>query len=161
MTDVQEQPSPVKVEEVTPQLEEAQPEPTPEKPKPKRYVRKKAAVPTPEVPPASPEPIPEVPPPCEQPAKPKAKPRAKKATKKEVVIDTEEVQAVAPPTEIAPPPEHQETVVKDTDPFDMTAKTTLDTRTPKQQLMDLAVEMKRVKREAKQTHYKRMLEGKI
>jgi hypothetical protein len=37
----------------------------------------------------------------------------------------------------------------------------IDTRTPKQKLLDLQADMKRLRREAKQTHYKKMLEGKL
>jgi hypothetical protein len=43
----------------------------------------------------------------------------------------------------------------------MSASTALDTRSPQQRLADMQAEMKRLKREAKNVQYKKMLEGKI
>ena len=148
-----EQPTPIEVTTV-------------EKPKPKRYVKKKAA---PAEPPAPPpvltlevadqreelvtppeEPTAETPIPK---AKPKAKPRAKKAAAKDVVIDTVDVQPITQevqePTIVTEP----EVVVE--------ADTTPDTRTPQQRLSDMQLQMKKLRKEAKQVNYKRMLEGKI
>ena len=138
-----EQPTPIEVTAV-------------EKPKPKRYVKKKVAppeppAPTPEEPVTQPEP-----PTAETPipkAKPKAKPRAKKAAAKDVVIDTVDVQPITQevqePTIVTEP----EVVVE--------ADTTPDTRTPQQRLSDMQMQMKKLRKEAKQVNYKRMLEGKI
>ena len=109
----------VKPEAAVPQLEQPATEVTPvEKPKPKRYVKKKAAPPAPtpvltlEVadqriePVAPPEPEPPAPsvapPTVETPVpktKAKAKPRAKKAVAKDVVIDTVDAQPITQETQ--------------------------------------------------------------
>ena len=148
-----------------------------EKPKPKRYVKKKAAppAPTPEepeppvltlevadqrAPPAPPEPEPPAPP-AEPPtvetpvpkAKAKAKPRAKKAVAKDVVIDTVDVQPITQETQEPTVVTEPEVVIE--------ADTTPDTRTPHQRLSDMQQQMKKLRKEAKQVNYKRMLEGKI
>jgi hypothetical protein len=112
-----EQPTPIEVTAV-------------EKPKPKRYVKKKVAPPEPPAPtpeePSAETPIPK--------AKPKAKPRAKKAAAKDVVIDTVDVQPITQevqePTVVTEP----EVVVE--------ADTTPDTRTPQQRLSDMQLQMK-------------------
>jgi hypothetical protein len=131
-----EQPTPIEVTAV-------------EKPKPKRYVKKKVAPPEPPAP-TQEEPTAETPIPK---AKPKAKPRAKKAAAKDVVIDTVDVQPITQevqePTIVTEP----EVVVE--------ADTTPDTRTPQQRLSDMQLQMKKLRKEAKQVNYKRMLEGKI
>jgi hypothetical protein len=152
-----------------------------EKPKPKRYVKKKVAppvltqqvadqrAPTPEEPVAPPEPptsvltlevadqrAPPEPPTVETPipqAKPKAKPRVKKVVAKHMVIDTVDVQPITQETQ-------EPTIV--TEPEVVTeAHTTQDTRTPHQRLSDMQQQMKKLRKEAKQVNYKRMLEGKI
>ena len=138
-----EQPTPIEVTAV-------------EKPKPKRYVKKNVAPPEPPAPtPEPPAPTPEEPT-AETPipkAKPKAKPRAKKAAAKDVVIDTVDVQPITQevqePTIVTEP----EVVVE--------ADTTPDTRTPQQRLSDMQLQMKKLRKEAKQVNYKRTLEGKI
>ena len=138
-----------------------------EKPKPKRYVKKKAAPPepapqAPPAPPAPPAPTPKEPPPptptptVETPvpkAKTKAKPRAKKAVTKDVVIDTVDMQPITQ--------EAQEPNIVTEPEVVIEAVTTQDTRTPYQRLSDLQQQMKKLRKEAKQVNYKRMLEGKI
>ena len=135
-----------------------------EKPKPKRYVKKKAAppappAPTPEEPVAPPEPptsAPPEPPTMETPvpkAKAKAKPRAKKAVAKDVVIDTVDAQPITQETQEPTIVTEPEVVIE--------ADTTQDTRTPYQRLSDMQQQMKKLRKEAKQVNYKRMLEGKI
>jgi hypothetical protein len=138
-----EQPTPIEVTAV-------------EKPKPKRYVKKKVAPPEPPTPTPEEPVTPPEPPTAETPipkAKPKAKPRAKKAVSKDVVKDTEDeepiAQEVQEPTIVTEP----EVVVE--------ADTTPDTRTPQQRLSDMQLQMKKLRKEAKQVNYKRMLEGKI
>ncbi len=138
-----EQPAPIEVTAV-------------EKPKPKRYVKKKVAPPEPPAPTPEEPVTPPEPPTAETPipkAKPKAKPRAKKAAAKDVVIDTVDVQPITQevqePTIVTEP----EVVVE--------ADTTPDTRTPQQRLSDMQLQMKKLRKEAKQVKNKRMLEGKI
>jgi hypothetical protein len=141
-----EQPTPIEVTTV-------------EKPKPKRYVKKKAAPPEPPAPPAPTpeEPVtPPEPPAAETPipkAKPKAKPRAKKAAAKDVVIDTVDVQPITQETQEPAIVTEPEVVIE--------ADTTPDTRTPQQRLSDMQLQMKKLRKEAKQVNYKRMLEWKI
>ena len=128
-----------------------------EKPKPKRYVKKKVAPPAEPV--APPAPTPEEPPPeptVESPvpkAKPKAKPRVKKVVAKDVVIDTVDVQPITQETQEPTVVTEPEVVIE--------ADTTPDTRTPHQRLSDMQQQMKKLRKEAKQVNYKRMLEGKI
>ena len=138
-----EQPTPIEVTAV-------------EKPKPKRYVKKKVAPPEPPAPTPDEPVTPPEPPTAETPipkAKPKAKPRAKKAAAKDVVIDTVDVQPITQevqePTIVTEP----EVVVE--------ADTTPDTRTPQQRLSDMQMQMKKLRKEAKQVNSKRTLEGKI
>ena len=136
-----------------------------EKPKPKRYVKKKAAPPEPAPPappvltlevadqreePPTPTPTVETPVPK---AKAKAKPRAKKAVAKDVVIDTVDVQPITK--------EAQEPTIVTEPEVVIEADTTQDTRTPHQRLSDMQQQMKKLRKEAKQVNYKRMLEGKI
>ena len=114
------------------------------------------AAPVPEPPP----PTPEVPPPVAEKPKPKAKPRAKKqpaapAVTIEAVDLTIDEKHEEPPLEETPKPQrHSEEPI-------ITANTQIDTRTPHQKLMDVQTEMRRLRREAKQVHYKKMLEGKL
>ena len=147
-----------------------------EKPKPKRYVKKKVAPPEEPVappepptsaPPTSPvltqqvadqreEPAPPEPPTVETPVpktKAKAKPRVKKAVAKDVVIDTVDVQPITQETQEPTVVTEPEVVIE--------ADTTQDTRTPHQRLSDMQQQMKKLRKEAKQLNYKRMLEGKI
>ena len=85
--------------------------------------------------------------------KPKAKPRVKKVVAKHMVIDTVDVQPITQETQ-------EPTIV--TEPEVVTeAHTTQDTRTPHQRLSDMQQQMKKLRKEAKQVNYKRMLEGKI
>jgi hypothetical protein len=132
-----EQPTPIEVTAV-------------KKPKPKRYVKKKVAPPEPPAP-TQEEPTAETPIPK---AKPKAKPRAKKAAAKDVVIDTVDVQPITPETQEPAMVTEPEVVVVEAD-------TTPDTRTPQQRLSDMQLQMKKLRKEAKQVNYKRMLDGKI
>lgn len=146
----------------------ASPPPAVEKPKPKRYVKKKTAAPTPtpeEAPAVEPipeptaEPIPEPTPEPTPKQKAKAKPRTRKTPAKEVVIDSVEVQPVI---ETVPIEEVKaEEPVRPEEQFKMEAEKQIDTRSVKQKLLDMQADMKRLKREAKQTHYKKMLEGKL
>ena len=92
---------------------------------------------------------------------PKAKPRAKRAPAKQVVIDAVEVQPVIETVPMEEAKEQKEEPVRAEDAFNVEGTTQIDTRTPKQKLLDLQADMKRLKREAKQTHYKKMLEGKL
>jgi hypothetical protein len=115
------------------------------------------AAPVPEPPPPTPEVAPT---PVEKP-KPKAKPRAKKqpaapaVTIDAVDLSMQEEQHEHPPPEEPPQPQrHSEEPI-------ITAATQIDTRTPHQKLMDVQTEMRRLRREAKQVHYKKMLEGKL
>ena len=144
-----EQPTPIEVTTV-------------EKPKPKRYVKKKAAPTEPPAPPpvltleaADQREEPEAPT-VETPApkaKQKAKPKAKKAAAKDVVIDTVDVQPITQET--------QEPAIVTEPKVVIEADTTPDTRTPQQRLSDMQLQMKKLRKEAKQVNYKRMLEGKI
>ena len=145
----------VQPEAAVPEVEQPTPieGPAVEKPKPRRYVKKKVAPPeptpeelvTPPEPPTAETPIPK--------AKPKAKPRAKKAAAKDVVIDTVDVQPITQ--------EVQEPAVVTEPEVVIEADTTPDTRTPQQRLSDMQLQMKKLRKEAKQVNYKRMLEGKI
>ena len=90
--------------------------------------------------------------------KAKGKPRAKTLPTPPIVIDAVELESTQ--TEAPPPPE-SEPLRASNEPAFMSASTALDTRTPQQRLADMQVEMKRLKREAKNVLYKKMLEGKI
>jgi len=113
----------------------------------------KSLPPAAEVPqvPEAPPPTPEVPP---TPApKPKAKPRAKKSTAA-AAVTIDAIDLTMPEEATAEPQRQSEEPI-------VTAQTHVDTRTPHQNLMDVQSEMRRLRREAKQVHYKKMLEGKI
>jgi hypothetical protein len=114
------------------------------------------AAPVPEPPP----PTPEVPPPVAEKPKPKAKPRAKKQPSAPAVT-IEAVDLTADEQHEHPPPEETSKTQRHSEEPIITAATQIDTRTPHQRLMDVQTEMRRLRREAKQVHYKKMLEGKL
>ena len=70
-----------------------------------------------------------------------------------MVIDTVDVQPIAQETQ-EPTVVTEPEVVIEADP-------TLDTRTPQERLSQMQQQMKLLKREAKQVHYKKKLEGKL
>ena len=159
----EEQPTGIDTPEVTATITEVPPTEAPqeapaaeEKPKPKRYVKKKVVppAPTPEEPPTQtpiPSPTPEESPPPPAKVRAKAKPRAKKGAASQVFIDAVDMQM---------PPDDAPQVSEVPQPTEVPV-TVMDTRTPQQRLAAMQQEMKKLRKDAKAVQYKRMLEGKI